>query len=178
MIDLQQFCAKEDLTKEYLRRPVSVGDYTYATNGHIMVRVPRRPEVEEAPANTPKKLDTPFPSPLPRAWRPVGTTPIPVDVMGPCDDCSGRGLMHACPSCQCACPTCDGSGLAPQPASCNIAEWVVDLRYARLIQALPGAEVATEPYEAGKPIVFRFAGGVGVVMPLTRRYPNHLDVVL
>ena len=40
MIDLMKFCGKED-PREWLNAPFSLGDYTYATNGHLIVRVPR-----------------------------------------------------------------------------------------------------------------------------------------
>ena len=40
-IDLQPFCG-EDHDRWYLMKPLSFGDYTYATNGHIVIRVTRR----------------------------------------------------------------------------------------------------------------------------------------
>lgn len=45
-IDLSHFCYTED-DRSYLKQPWSRGDFTYATNGHIMVRVPRRSDVPE-----------------------------------------------------------------------------------------------------------------------------------
>ena len=45
-IDLQQFCSKDD-TRPYICKPFSFGEFSYATNGHIIVRVARRADVEE-----------------------------------------------------------------------------------------------------------------------------------
>lgn len=43
-IDLSHFCYTED-DRHNLKRPWSRGDFSYATNGHIMVRVPRRQDL-------------------------------------------------------------------------------------------------------------------------------------
>lgn len=50
-LDLSHFCCTED-DRPYLKQPWSRGDFTYATDGRVMVRVPRRsdiPENEDAP---------------------------------------------------------------------------------------------------------------------------------
>lgn len=49
--DLSHFCYTED-DRPHLKRPWSRGDFTYATNGHVLVRVPRRadtPDNDAAP---------------------------------------------------------------------------------------------------------------------------------
>src|SRR5271156_726915 len=38
-IDLQQFCSKND-ARPYIAKPFRYGDFTYATNRHLLVRVP------------------------------------------------------------------------------------------------------------------------------------------
>jgi hypothetical protein len=51
-INLPPFCARKSDCRYYLRRPWSRDGHTYATDGRIAVRVPRRddiPENEEAP---------------------------------------------------------------------------------------------------------------------------------
>ena len=45
-INLDIFC---DPSSPGLTRPFSVGTWSYATNGHILVRVPRRDDVAENP---------------------------------------------------------------------------------------------------------------------------------
>ena len=45
--DLKQFCTCTNDCRDFLRQPFSDAKYTYATNGHIMVRVPRILEAAE-----------------------------------------------------------------------------------------------------------------------------------
>jgi hypothetical protein len=49
MIDLAPFCAQADdaACRDWMRAPFSIGAHTYATDGRVMVRVPRRPAVPE-----------------------------------------------------------------------------------------------------------------------------------
>lgn len=46
MIDLKPFCGTDE-TRPYLLKPFSFEDRTYATDGRIMVRVPRMADVPE-----------------------------------------------------------------------------------------------------------------------------------
>jgi hypothetical protein len=45
MIDLKPFCDKGSFRG--LEAPFTVGDWTYATDGHICIRVPRRADAPE-----------------------------------------------------------------------------------------------------------------------------------
>ena len=97
-IDLSKFCGKE-AHGTYLA-PWSAGEYSHATNGHILVRVPRRTEFgdrENAP-NVENLYDAAGPamklSPLPHF-----TAPEPSE----CEDCKGSGLVVLCEE-------CDGAG--------------------------------------------------------------------
>ena len=52
-IDLNKFCASETSRYPNMRRPFTRGDFTYATNGDVVVRIPAVPSVglnENAPA--------------------------------------------------------------------------------------------------------------------------------
>jgi hypothetical protein len=44
-INLRSFCARKSDCRYYLHQPWSRGNYTYATDGHIAVRIPRRQDV-------------------------------------------------------------------------------------------------------------------------------------
>jgi len=44
--DLKKYCSKDE-TRPYLHEPFSRGEWTYATNGHIAVRVPKLADVPE-----------------------------------------------------------------------------------------------------------------------------------
>ncbi len=53
MIDLKPFCGDNDI-RYYLNEPFSEGEFTYATNGHILIRVPRRDDVPEVSVDSMK----------------------------------------------------------------------------------------------------------------------------
>lgn len=124
MIDLSKFTSSPDGTGgHYLSTPWSVGDHSVATNGHILVRVPRRddiPENDKAPSLE-TVLASAFPSddfiPFP------AFTPAPAE---PCNDCRGIGRVTECEDCdgegeheclECGneteCASCQGSGVHP-----------------------------------------------------------------
>lgn len=46
-IDLTPFCASPEANRWQIESPWSRGKWTYATNGNIVVRIPRDPEVPE-----------------------------------------------------------------------------------------------------------------------------------
>jgi len=59
-IDLKLFCDPNDPVRPWLGQPFSAGAWTYATDGHIAVRVPRLEDVAENPA-APAEQATPVP---------------------------------------------------------------------------------------------------------------------
>ena len=71
-INLEIFC---DPSHPGLARPFSIDAWSYATNGHILVRVPRRDDVTENPAaaNTSRFCET---VKRPRRYKPVKRTRI------------------------------------------------------------------------------------------------------
>ena len=57
--DLMKFCGGND--RAGIATPFSIGEYTYATNGHIMVRVPRIADIpERTDAPSPAKIEEVF----------------------------------------------------------------------------------------------------------------------
>lgn len=179
MIDLQQFCAGLD-DRPHLRRPFTKGDYTYATDGRIMVRVP----ADAAPFDPCDRADIPVEPPFVKLAEATfakvehGTLPLlPGDKQEECDDCDGRGHEHECPNCECKCDSCGGSGeqtVRPK-ISTEIAGCTINLRYALMMLALPGVEVAQNG-KKGDPLLFRFDVGVGVVMPIRGQYSEHVEI--
>lgn len=168
---LQPFCSTYE-GRPRLQKPFSRGEFTYATNGHILVRVPRLPEVAEdfdAPAVevTFAAIDNavalaPFPPALPE----IKTVE--------CGDCDEEGqAVHDCPDCQCVCETCGGTHRYEPDTSISIAGAYFNLKYIRQIAALPHARFQVETPK-DSPNYFEFDGGIGCVMPMTRGYGNHL----
>lgn len=88
-MDLKQFCADKDDPRWFLHQPWSRGDFTYATNGHIIVRVPRLPDVPEN-VQAPNAQALMFKAAPAKDWMPVPAATMPPD--GICDQCDGTGL--------------------------------------------------------------------------------------
>ena len=123
---LQMFCNK-DTSRKGMCVPFSVGDYTCALDGYVMLRVPRIVEVPENP-DAPQIEWTPTHAICgtffrePAEWVPV---PTGVEDSAPCKACNGTGKSLQCPECEGKgevemetdfhaydheCSTCDGNG--------------------------------------------------------------------
>lgn len=96
--DLQCFCVSEDDPRDCVHEPWSRGEFTYATNWHIIVRAPRLADVDENPkAPDTEKL---FKEAVVAEWLPVPACAMPDDIDCPscrgacCDDCDWRGKVE------------------------------------------------------------------------------------
>ena len=184
-IDLQSFCAKDDI-RTYLMTPFVLDGHTYATNGHILVRVPGGgPDPEQALPETVRQA-------VRRMFATEYTDFEPLPEIPPpqlCPECNGTGQVdeYECEDCngngefthgnyEYDCKECDGSGKVKggecQEYGCwsgqmlqpiQVGAGLFDARYLRLIAALPNARIrAVGPEE---PAAFIFDGGEGRVMP-------------
>jgi hypothetical protein len=171
MIDLQQFCSTEE-SRYYLMKPWSRGNFTWATDGHVLIRVARRDGVEEQPkAPDAARIFTPDCETvavlgLPNVIWPSDPPPIE------CEACDGRGTRHECPDCMCKCDDCDGSGKLTVYASVSIRGGIFNASYVRKIATLPWVEFA-ERVE-GERAVFRFEGGAGLIATRRGEAKHHL----
>jgi hypothetical protein len=108
-IDLTPFCGR-DTFRINLRRPWSAGACTYATDGHIGLRVARRPDVAENMAAPP--LERIFAASGSVSYRPCEIT-IPQIEGRQCPVCGGAGWVIRCIGCDgtgrhdCDCEYCD-----------------------------------------------------------------------
>lgn len=171
-MDLQLFCGNEP-DREYLQTPFSHGGFTYATNGHIMVRVPQvagvRKQTKDGTWDAPMKG-------LPEAtFSPLAHNPLPDHPLGPCTICAGEGYQHDCPDCSCACPACKGSGNAYPDVSTTVRGHIFALRYVAMMLALPGVEIADKTGQE-MPLLFKFDGGFGALMPRRSRCTDHIEI--
>jgi hypothetical protein len=170
MIDLKPFCG--DRHRPEIMEPFSTGAWSYATDGHIAVRVPREDDIPKR-ENQPKKVADLFNSHMKDIEFSPLRMALPVPL--PCATCGGRERLHVCPSCQCKCPECDGKN--PDEFSVGIrgANFRGDL--VRRILTLPEVTFASLHFtEDWAPLAFKFAGGgQGLIMPYRGRMKVHIE---
>jgi len=190
MIDLHIFCANDH---ELLAEPFSFGNFSYATNGHVCVRVPLDSNIKKG---KPDSIDVEKLT----YCEPNGTYKEfpeykPTEKTG-CDACLSTGFSSFCPECdgegevtfnnsfhsyECNCETCHGDGsVAGGTDKCRICGGsglvnkerfpyvdVDDMRLNTnlldLIKDLPNVKINTTSKEYA---TFVFDGGDGVVMPM------------
>lgn len=117
-LDLAPFCSFDTTMRftragGYLSKPFSFGDYTYATNGHVAIRVPRREDVAEN-ADAPNLTIQPL---FAKADDFVMASLPSIDLsnvaVAKCATCRGRKSGVECPYCrgtgehQCDCDHCE-----------------------------------------------------------------------
>ena len=177
-IDLEAFCSRDN-DRYYLTKPFTVGAFTYATNGHIIVRIDKRFDVDAAPADFPVKdpeaplkdaETTTYQAPsfkLPRLLAPLDRCPV----------CDGRGNIHLCPDCNCGCETCGNTGQSnsEHDVSTTIGAANFYLPYVRQMLQLPKVEIA-RPVAPEVAMLFRFEGGIGALMPMRGMHARHVEI--
>lgn len=182
-MNLQPFCEQDPdqaITREWLLNPYSLGDWTYATDGRLIVRVPRRLEVPENPKAHPRSAEM-FNEIVAPELIEVPPVVIPIvaeeDDRDDCEACDGRGTVHNCPSCHCTCRDCDGSGYENPllKLSFGIGANAFSGKYIARIRGLPGLKISLP--DAEKPMRFAFDGGDGILMPLRGTKQVHIVLV-
>lgn len=174
-MDLKSFCGTDEF-RPYLHKPFSVGEFTYVTNGHIMVRLPRQPDVPEQTEKV-ANWDAPLEGIETAIFAPLQHGPLPpIPPQGDCEACDGRGSKHDCPDCECLCERCDGKGEAFPNLSTTIRGSAYNIRYVAMALTLPGIEFATEKKSDNAPLLFKFDGGIGAIMPIRGTFKNHVEI--
>jgi hypothetical protein len=165
---LYQFC---DVNKPSIRHPFSEGDYTFATDGKMCIRLPRMPDVaerEDAPRNVSKNIFDGHPNT--GKFMPLEKFEIAA-LKGnqKCEHCMlGK---HLCDSCDTLhdCGKCDGTGEVEEDAVCV---WIGKHKVSHLllhkIKSLPNVQIAENAVNDLGALTFKFDGGEGVLMPLTK----------
>ncbi len=179
-LDLAKFCSLPPLRLN-LERPFSIGEYTFATDSRIIVRVPRIPDVavpeDQTIAQKVLSLFADFDDSVLAPFTPV---PLPAARTHVCDTCYGIGeLKHAdCPNCTGhTCHDCDGTGKGDPYGhqSGYFRGATFDLYYWSLLQELPGLCLPRTCHEQD-PLPFSFDGGVGYLMPMLGKYAEHVNI--
>lgn len=166
-MNLDKYCSA-DTHRVNISKPFSRGEWTYATDGHILVRIPRDqnvPEIKDAP-----EVERIVPSNIYLlTFRELHLPVLPPyeEKKQACEDCDGRGSEHDCPDCNCQCENCDGSGEEMVNPRLYVAIDGIpyDLKYLHWLRELPNITVA-DPATKESPCPFRFDGGEGLIMPV------------
>ncbi len=138
--DLKKFCGQG----ERIGRPWSLGDQSFATNGHILIRIPRLPDVAENPAAP--GLTEILNTPQPESYFPLNVLELPPVPW--CEDCGGTDKYEGM------------KGI-------SYANGFFQVRYLRLLKELLGCEIGTPPDDR-TPAWFKFEGGDGLIMPMRK----------
>lgn len=165
--DLKRYCAASGSTRVNIEAPWSTGGHTYATNGHLIVRIPRLADVPENP-NAPD-IGKLFPYANPTEWFALADIVLPKTKKADCPECNGDGnFRHEdCPDCEGhKCDNCEGAGKIHKMISHKIGLCLFDLKYLLLLKDLPNCKIG--PGGELEPAPFQFGGGDGLLMP--RRY--------
>lgn len=180
MIDLTKFCS-QDATRFNIQEPFSKGEWTYATNGHICIRVPMLhvpafPEKKEAPDC--ERIFNKAEERGPYEWVPVPEVQVEI-VM--CDDCKGSGKERVgqLKGYGIACFECFGVGHYPkcQPVTfplgsppsqtIHLSNIYLDLIRKELPNPQIGLTVKAASIRSGiTPVKIKFDGGEGLLMPM------------
>jgi hypothetical protein len=148
-IKLQDFCGAADEWRTWLKQPFSIGDYSYATNGAIAIRVPRQVGVSDLPRDRIRDVQLIIDKPLALAGR-YKTISYRV----PRQDCDDAGRL----------------------LFVDILGLCISAKYARRIRKLPDVKFtvvsAVRSVPLSSALGFRFTGGHGMVMPLKVSRPN------
>lgn len=183
-IDLLPFCCTYD---ERMIKPFVMGGKRYATNGVIAIEVDAAGE-PDTPLTGGNRVDLPDARkafadtwdeeatfrPWPAESHVMGKVECPQCEHVTCKECGGEGFEVCDLGHEHDCDTCDGYGEIRNPKCiCNgtgevigpLGQWIdkqqIDIKYDRLIRALPGP---VKHMVNGHAVCFRFAGGRGIVM--------------
>jgi len=154
LLDLSRFCATTP-DRANLLLPWSEGDHTYASDGRIIVRVPRIPQVPTNP-------DAPSLLPHRNCFTDDGDPATPMPALAtpeqkPCEHCQGH---------EDGCEKCDFIGYFTPITRIRFDTKGFADCYLHLINTLPNPQIYPKPRMLPAPMYFTFTGGDGLLMPM------------
>ena len=162
MIDLRPFCANEFEVRIGLHKPWRDGAWVYATNGHMVVRVPANTQ-DAPPRNSatqpknPPEMFSKFLDGMEGDF--LLLPPLPADVV--CDFCGGGGAADDGDEC----PECFGTEHAFTYFALGDAGY--NLHYLHLFSALPQVRIRTQGTKTAAALIFD--GGQALLMPMRKK---------
>lgn len=194
IVVLKKFCAPAGTRSKGggespLTRPWSDEIFSYFSDGHILLRVPRIAEIVETDGPDAARV---IAGTIPVTWHALGGV---WSSLAQCARCAGSGSVLACPECdglgrvevysgynyyEFRCKSCDGIGNCDEPFTCPgcAGYGIENPREAikiggsffgagllqRLLRSFPDARVGVAGGE--RPALISFEGGDGVIMPM------------
>jgi hypothetical protein len=147
-------------------QPWSKGDVTYFTNGHVIIRMPRMPDIPE----NPDALDADYlfskaspTQPIPDKWLPIPDVK-PTEIK--CDECGGCGRKFKNfdgDDWSRNCDRCNGSGKINPFEKHEIEGVKFAVQYLFYLRQLPNCQIS--PVDSDTPAWISFDGGDGLIMP-------------
>jgi len=171
---LMMFCATQDI-HPVLFKPFNHGNFTYATNGYIAIRVPLIKKYNHKKL-VPNMNDIWFNTLPERGWMDVPDIEKEVGY-NDCDVCKGKGKYFSCgcPACQTArhvkesCDTCKGTGYVFKQESILVGTKLLSCLYLDIIHKLPNPQISPDSVIGRTAIPFKFDGGDGIIMPMLKK---------
>jgi len=176
---LQKFCS-QDKTRAYLMTPFSSRDFTFATDGRVLIRVRRIEGVREA-ADTDidvvriKTIHSFFAKESPGKW--VDLPKNDGTWAQDCVDCGGKKVLSIirCDECDhliklekpIICPHCDGSGKSYNMVRVPFGNRSLNAEYLIKLALLPKVRMCLGGDET-EVVAFTFDGGDGRLMPMRK----------
>ena len=157
--DLKQFCADREDPRPYLRQPWTRDGYTWATNGHIIIRVPVIDGIPDCPNSRDGVLL------FSQQKEPIDWIPVPAvepTKTEDCENCDGTGTHECSCGTEHDCGECDGMGkVESKPQAIKVGNAFFADHYLRLIA---GWEIA--PNGPTDPTWIRKGDALGLLMPM------------
>jgi hypothetical protein len=174
-MNLEQLTAFCDPKRPQFAHPFTHGDHTYATNGVILIRVDRLPEVPfRAAAPTAASVLEVLSSPIHIVNAAAPGHPLPAlpPLAGSkaCDHCGCTGQC-TCRHCEeeatylQECRFCERGIIPEQPRSVDIGTQTFSHLYLHQLAGLPGLQIINGAHRHGSASL-TFDGGCGALMPL------------
>ena len=161
---LKKFCGDKDPERSKIKNPFSIGEFTYATNGHIAIRIPIMNCVPLSNPVTPEAL---FKNLQKHEFEDISEIELP-EFKRTQEDC--LECVHDCPTCFCqeSCEICNGTGrIVRLTGDAAIIHGVpFDPTYISMIKSLPKPTFCKSPKQE-EAAFFKFDGGCGILMPMS-----------
>lgn len=161
---LKKFCAN-GIDRINIQAPWSKGEHSYATNGHVIIRVPRLAEVpENDKAPLAEKI---FTVGAPAEWFPLSGIKLPKIKTMVCE-CDDNGMVYHEDCSDCSghkCEECGGTReiTVGEDKPVAIGKAFFQNKYLRLLKGLPNCKISPGA-DAESIAVFEFDGGDGLIM--------------